>query len=347
MKRVSFDFDFSGLPVRGRASKGIILSKNQVRKITKKEEGVSTLDAIGIWYDETVNRINSEERGEFIGQFKGEDRIIGYNRSGTYRTYGFDPTTHFEEDVFLVRKYDPEEVTTIIYVDGESRDHYIKRFVADDSDKLVRLISGHPESRLVSLSLHPQPTFLVHGTKRTKAADPVVEEVEAAEHIAVKGVTAKGKKLCGFDVLRVEEMGQQQQEQDHPDQSDEASQDQDQDHTDQSDEASQGPEQEQVHPDQSDEASQGPEQDQVNPDQSDEASQGPEQEQVNPDQASEASQGPEQQPQQEGQDEDQDTEAVTGARDRKKNKNETMPGKAGAKPKTGGQGTGESQMTLF
>jgi topoisomerase-4 subunit A len=219
MKKTSFDFDFAEIPIRGRASKGNTLSRYAVRKISKKEEGVSTLGAMGVWYDETVNRINTEERGLYLGEFKGEDKIIGFNRSGTYRTYGFDSTTHFQEDMFLIQKYDPAQVVSLVYYDGNTGDHYHKRFVPELTEKRVLLTNEHPETKIIHLSLDPDTVFFVRGRKRTKSAEETSEEIRAMDHIAVKGTTAKGKKLVTFDVEEVvlkegqgEEQGQGEEE---------------------------------------------------------------------------------------------------------------------------------------
>lgn len=212
MKKTAFDFDFSEVSIRSRSAKGNILTKNIIRKITQKEEGISTLDAMGIWYDDTVNRINSEGRGTWLGKFKGEDRIMGFNRSGSYRTYGFDLTTHFSEDIEHIRKFDPASPVTLVYFDGATNDYYLKRFLPDDTEKVVMLISDHPDSRVVLFSFHPEPLLNLRGLKRTKAQDPVEEEVRAAELIAVKGITAKGKKLAAYMVTEVAEIPQAEPE---------------------------------------------------------------------------------------------------------------------------------------
>ena len=209
LKKTSFDFDFSQVSIRSRSAKGNILTKNVVRKITQKEEGVSTLGAIGIWYDDTVNRINAEGRGAYLGRFMGDDRIMGFNRNGTYRTYGFDLTTHFQEELLHIRKFDPGSPVTLIYFDGQSGDHYLKRFLPEDAEKLLNLLTEHPASRLVCFSFHPTPVYIIRGTRRTKAQDPVEEEVKAVEHIAVKGITARGKKLVAFDVSEIAEVEQE------------------------------------------------------------------------------------------------------------------------------------------
>lgn len=208
LRKTIIDFDFVDIPIRGRSAKGITLTKYAVKKIFKKEEGVSTLDAMGVWYDDTVNRINSERRGIFLGNFKGDDRIVGFNRNGTYRTYAYDPTTHFDEEMFIIKKYDPEMLVTVIYVDGKTGDHYIKRFVPEQNDKLMSFIGDDSGSHLLLISLHPDPMFRILGKKRTKAADEAEELLRAAEYIGVKGGAAKGKRLSVLSVFEVVEMQQ-------------------------------------------------------------------------------------------------------------------------------------------
>lgn len=206
LRKTMFDFDFTEIPIRGRNTKGITLTKYTVKKIIKKEEGVSTLSAIGIWYDDTVNRINSEKRGLFLGKFEADDRIIGFNRNGSYRTYGFDITTHFDEDMFLIRKFVAGITVTVIYREAQSGFYYIKRFIPEVSDKLQGFIGDGPGSQLILLSLHTHPVFSVEGNKKTKSAEPAQEQIDATSFIAVKGIGAKGKRLSELLITQVSEV---------------------------------------------------------------------------------------------------------------------------------------------
>jgi len=114
---------------------GNTLTKYAVRKIEIRQEGISTLGSLNIWYDDTVQRLNSEGRGRLLGAFAGADRILTVLQSGAYKLASFDLSTHFEEDMILIEKYDPSVVYTAVYQESESRQYYIKRFIIEPSEK--------------------------------------------------------------------------------------------------------------------------------------------------------------------------------------------------------------------
>jgi topoisomerase-4 subunit A len=193
LRKVQFEADFSDIAIKGRGSQGNILSKNAVFKVYLKESGVSTLGGRHIWFDTSVMRLNADERGIYLGEFSGEDRIIAVTKSGTYKLHGFDLSTHFESDVTLIEKYNPEKVYTAVYFEGEQQFYYAKRFQAEPTEKRVDFIGEHPESRLEFISTDTYPRIkILFGGKIKKGVE---EEIELEPFIAIKGDKARGKRL--------------------------------------------------------------------------------------------------------------------------------------------------------
>jgi topoisomerase IV subunit A len=194
MKKTSFEFDFSGITIKGRSSVGNILTKNPVKQIVKKEQGVSTLGARDIWFDESVKRLNADERGSYLGAFEGDDKILTIHKSGVYKLYNYDLSTHFDEDMFFILKFDPRTVVTAIYFDGNTGINYLKRFNIELSDKAVNFLNEHKETRLVEVSLDWLPQISLSFQEKNGRKRPD-ESVNAAEFIGIKSFRAKGRKL--------------------------------------------------------------------------------------------------------------------------------------------------------
>lgn len=199
MKKTTLEFDFSQVVIKGRSSQGNILTKNPIRQIVKKEEGISTLGARDIWYDETVQRLNADGRGVYLGAFEGDDKILTIQQSGTYKLYTYDLSTHFEEDMIRIMKYDPSRIVTAVYADGASGHHYIKRFTAELSDKAAGFLNEHKESRLVDISLDWLPMLRVSFLEKNGRVRPE-EEINVGEFIGVKSYRAKGRRLSEHPV---------------------------------------------------------------------------------------------------------------------------------------------------
>ncbi|MDD5508415.1 MAG: DNA gyrase/topoisomerase IV subunit A [Bacteroidales bacterium] len=197
MKVLSMDFDFGQVSIKGRNTQGRLLTHKGVRKVVKGEEGVSTLGAIDVWYDDTVRRLNYDGRGEHLGAFAGEDKIITILQSGCYRINGFELSTHFEEDMICIRKYDPEEVITAVYLEAESGAPYLKRFQAELSVKKVNFIGEDPKAQLIAVSFGviPQVEIVFVPNPRRKTGSEIVS---TAEFIGVKSYRARGKRLTTF-----------------------------------------------------------------------------------------------------------------------------------------------------
>lgn len=198
LKKVSFDFDFAKLAIKGRQAMGNILTRNTVRNITKKGEGVSTLEAREIWFDRTVMRLNVNNAGESLGCFSGKDKVFTLTRSGYMRLTGHDLTTHFDEDLIEIRKYNRRNIVSVIYREGFTGSYYVKRFQAEEENdkKLAFLDEG---DTLVDFSMDTFPHLQVNYDENS-GKKVLVEEINIDEFIAVKGYKAKGKRITTNEV---------------------------------------------------------------------------------------------------------------------------------------------------
>lgn len=204
IKKIKFDFDFSEQAIKGRGANGNILTKHSVNRIELKEKGVSTLAARKVWFDESIKRLNYEERGTYLGAFNGDDKILTIMQSGDYRLTGIDVLTKFDEDMIRIEKWDPDKPLAAIYYDGEKEEHFVKRFLVEDSDKAVHFISESEGSHLSLLSTNWCPKVLLKFDQRSNKRDD--EELELEEFIAVKGLKAQGNKLSRYKVKTIEEL---------------------------------------------------------------------------------------------------------------------------------------------
>ena len=201
LRILNFDFDFSTLAIKGRGANGNILSRHSVRKVIKKEEGVSTLGARGIWFDDTIKRLNSEERGQFLGDFKGDDKILTIMQAGYCKLVNYTLSTHFDENMILIKKYDPEEIITAIYFDNTIGKYYAKRFLVDNTEKKQSFIAEDNETRLIHLLPEKAPRIEITLEKKNK--EKVKEIVELKNFITVKGYKAKGKRLHNGEIKKI------------------------------------------------------------------------------------------------------------------------------------------------
>ena len=199
LKKVSFDFDFAKLAIKGRQAMGNILTRNAVRNITKKEEGVSTLEAREIWFDQTVQRLNVNGAGVSLGRFSGKDKIFTLTQSGYMRLTGHDLSTHFDEDLLEIRQYNPNSIVTAIYREGKTSSYYLKRFQAEDNDKKLAFLDEG--DTLIDYTMDTFPHLKVRYDE--SSGKKILEEViDVADFIAVKGYKAKGKRITTSEVKR-------------------------------------------------------------------------------------------------------------------------------------------------
>lgn len=202
IKKLKIDIDFAELIVKGRASNGNRVTKNLISKVTQKEQGDSTLSARKLWYDDIVRKLNVEGRGEYLGDFKGDDRILMITQAGEYRLYPFDLNIHFADDMIHIEKWNPDKPMSVIYWDGDKEYYYVKRFLLEDSDKPVVFISEHPKSHLEIASTDWKPVINLQFDGRVNKRDN--EEVVLEEFIAVKGMKALGNRLTTYKVKSID-----------------------------------------------------------------------------------------------------------------------------------------------
>ncbi|REE25773.1 topoisomerase-4 subunit A [Winogradskyella pacifica] len=195
IKKLKWDLDFAEVLIKGRASKGNRVTKYAIKRVELKERGVSTLKPRKIWFDDTVQRLNVDDRGELIGEFRGEDRLLIVNQSGIVKTIIPELTTHFDSDMIIMEKWVPKKPISAIYYDGEKERYYVKRFIIEQEGKEEDFISDHPDSQLEIVSTDWRPIADVEFTKeRGKERKPNME-VNLEEFISVKGITALGNQL--------------------------------------------------------------------------------------------------------------------------------------------------------
>jgi topoisomerase-4 subunit A len=202
LKKTSFDFDFASIAIKGKNSIGNTLTKFPVRKIEIRQEGVSTLGSLNIWYDDTVQRLNTDGRGILLGAFAGGDRIFTLLQSGAYRLTSFDLSTHFDEDMIHIEKFVQGKVVTVVYQDSGSKQYYIKRFIPETTDKKVDFIEDG--DRMIAYSMDPLPRLGVYYDPKQKTKGPDTETVVVHEFIGIKGYKAKGKRLSNLAVKKTE-----------------------------------------------------------------------------------------------------------------------------------------------
>ena len=197
IKKVSFDFDFKTLAIKGRQSMGNILTRNAVRSINLKDEGVSTLSARKIWFDESVKRLNVTEAGRYLGEFKGSDKILAVMQSGTYRTTTFDLANHYDDDLIELRKFNPEGIVTVLYRSADGYP-YLKRFTPEPTDRKTPFLDDDG-SVLMEICMDYYPRLEVTYTEDSgKKIQSEIIEVE--DFIGVKSNKAKGKRITTFAV---------------------------------------------------------------------------------------------------------------------------------------------------
>jgi len=202
-KQKTVDYDFAELAVKGRASRGNLLTKYEVKEIKKSGEGVSTLNARDIWYDDTVRRINSDKRGQYLGAFQGDDKILQIFANGEFKISGFDLNTHFDDDMVEIRKFDPDEVFSVIYIEGETQKHYLKRFCIEADTKLntrISFIGESTDAKYLGVCTDDLPRLLLSYKVSDAGNSFPDDEVNVEEFIGIKSYKAKGKRLSTREI---------------------------------------------------------------------------------------------------------------------------------------------------
>jgi len=205
LKRLRFDIDMGDMLIKSRKSAGNRVTKEIVQKIVQKEVGGSTLAARKIWYDDVVSRLNDDERGKFLGSFKGDDKILTLYKTGEYRLSNFDLSNHFDEDMIHIEKWHPNRPISAIYYDAEKEIHYLKRFLCEvTTDKKVSFISESEGSHLDVVSTAYKPKARVVFNKLLKETKNLPDSLlEIEELIDIKGMKAQGNQVTKMKVKEI------------------------------------------------------------------------------------------------------------------------------------------------
>lgn len=203
IKKLKWDIDFADVMIKGRSSKGNIVTKYSVKRIELKEKGLSTLKPRKLWFDDAVHRLNIDERGEFMGEFTSEDRLLIVNQNGLVKTVIPELTLHFDNDVVVLEKWVPNKPLSVIYWEGEKELFYVKRFLIEKPDKEENVLTDHPKSYLESISTDYRPMVeVVFGKKRGQERKENWT-VNLEEFISIKGMSAMGNQLTKDKVLEI------------------------------------------------------------------------------------------------------------------------------------------------
>ena len=203
IKKLKFDLDFTDMIVKGRGSRGNIVTKYSVKRIELKEKGLSTLKPRKIWFDETVQRLNVDQRGELLGDFTSEDRLLIIDQNGIVKTVVPEITLHFNDAMIVLEKWDPKKPISVIYWEGEKELFYVKRFLIENPDKEEKVISDHLKSYLETVFTDYRPVVeLVFAKKRGKERQGNIE-VKLENFISIKGISALGNQLTKDKLIEI------------------------------------------------------------------------------------------------------------------------------------------------
>ena len=202
VKKLKWDLDFADLQIKGRGVRGNTVTKYNILRVELKEKGVSTLKPRKIWFDETIKRLNTDERGTLLGAFKGEDKILLINKGGDAKVVTPDMSLHFDDKLICLEKWIPDKPITAVYLDREKQRYFIKRFLIESETKEDQFIK--PEGELVFLNTEWRPIIKVNYVK-PRDKDPIAPlEINAEEFISVKGFKALGNQLTQQKIKNIE-----------------------------------------------------------------------------------------------------------------------------------------------
>jgi topoisomerase IV subunit A len=204
IKKLKWDINFASINIKGRVSKGNIVTKNAVKRVELKEKGVSTLKPRKIWFDDTIQRLNVDGRGDLVGEFRGEDRILVITQSGLAKTIVPEITSHFEDDMIVLEKWIPSKPISVIYFDGEKQKHYVKRFLIENENKEEIFISVHASSVLEIVSTDWRPVAKLSFAKERNKDRRADQEIDIEKFISLKGVSALGNQLTKYKINQID-----------------------------------------------------------------------------------------------------------------------------------------------
>ena len=220
IKKLKWDLDFADIAIKGRASRGNTVTKYPIKKIELKEKGISTLRPRKVWFDDTVQRLNVDGRGELLGEFRPNDRLLLINQSGKLKTIIPELTKHFDEDIVVMEKWNPNKPISAIYYDGEKERYFIKRFLVENENKEEIFITEHEKSQLEIVSTDWRPMAEIIYAK-VKGVQKDNQTINLEEFITVKGIKALGNQLTTDKLKQVNLLEPLPYEEPEPEQSEE------------------------------------------------------------------------------------------------------------------------------
>jgi topoisomerase-4 subunit A len=200
VKKLKWDLDFTDILIKGRSSKGNTVTKYPIKKIELKEKGISTLRPRKIWFDAIVQRLNVDGRGELLGEFRPNDRLLIINQSGKLKTIIPEITTHFDEDMIVLEKWNPKKPISALYYDGEKERYFVKRFLVENENRDEIFITEHEKSQLEIVSTDWRPVAELIFAK-VKGIQKENQTIDLEQFITVKGIKALGNQITA-DKLR-------------------------------------------------------------------------------------------------------------------------------------------------
>lgn len=202
LKKKEFDYDFSKLAVKARASLGNLLTHYPVSSITMCQKGVSTLSAINIYYESSVMRLNTEERGMLLGAFKEDDKILTVYKSGNYRITGFELSNHFDDDLGVIKKWNKNQIITTVYYQKKEDKYYMKRFQPDTFNKKIDFVADDGATTIIGISVDYLPQIkVVYREKKAEENSEII--ISCAEFVELMSFRARGKRINFPDIKKV------------------------------------------------------------------------------------------------------------------------------------------------
>ena len=205
LKKPVFDYDFSTLAIKGRQSMGNILTKYPVRKIELQSRGASTLNALSLWFDESIQRLNTEQHGRLLGEFVATDKLISFYKAGYCKITGFDLSLHFDEGLLFVEKFNPRRPVSVLYYDKEQKKYFLRRSIVEESDKKIELLCGNPKAEMFFCSIQYLPQVEITYTDK-QHPDKTTELFNVAEMAEETKLKTKGKRLSFDKIYKINEL---------------------------------------------------------------------------------------------------------------------------------------------
>lgn len=202
VKKLKWEMDFAQIAIKGRASKGNLVTKHPIKKIEMKEKGISTLRPRKVWFDDVVQRLNVDGRGELLGEFKPNDKLLIISQTGKVKTIIPELSTHFDDDMIVLEKWNPNKPISVVYFEGDKERYYVKRFLIENENKEELVVSEHEKTKVELVSTDWIPRIEVIFTK-VKGVQKETLELNLEEFITVKGIKALGNQLTADKVKQI------------------------------------------------------------------------------------------------------------------------------------------------